>query len=183
MPVDIKVNLKHTKNLLKNVRWSFGDIAPDRAKFAILKSILRGISPVQGEKFQQYSKGYKEQIRGEATYFTKGGKVFRIPANKGEKIDTVPRKEGKRISPRNLKLTGGLLRSIFASVTKFKPLVITLGFKHKLADIHNRRGAGRSKVVRRMLPREGEKFKKHIRDAIHNSLVDAVKKVVNKIRA
>lgn len=105
-------------------------------KKEIKESILRGVSPVKGQgRFQKYSDLYLKMIRRDKS-------------------------SGKKPSPVNLKLTGDLLKSLYVEPIK-KGLVI--GFDNKLADIHNRLGAGKSKVIRRMLPtNSGEQFNRRI---------------------
>lgn len=133
----VKINLKEGESKIKK----FKDIAKKRTRDIlekeITKSIERGVSPVDKKgRFDKYSDTYLKQIKGK-----------KIP--------------GKRQRPVNLKVTGDLLKSLKVKVTN-KGLRIS--FDNKLADIHNRRGAGKSKTVRRMLPTEkGEQFNRSIR--------------------
>ncbi len=110
----------------------------------IIADIEKGISPVQargffgrGGRYKKYSKSYREQIKeGRFSEFN------------------------KRPSPPNLKLSGELLRSLQVVPDKNR---IMISFNNFLADIHNRLGAGKSKVVRRMLPTgPNETFNKRI---------------------
>ena len=113
-------------------------------KQEIIESIfIRGVSPVSGfGKYKAYSKSYKEQIR-------RGKGKF---ANKD-------------IRPINLTLSGDLLKSI-----KGRPIAngFTIWFSDKKAKWHDKEGAGRSKVIRRMLPNDNEKFNQVITRAIDN---------------
>jgi len=113
-------------------------------KQEIIESIfIRGVSPVSGfGKYKAYSKSYKEQIR-------RGKGKF---ANKD-------------IRPINLTLSGDLLKSI-----KGRPTAngFTIWFSDKKAKWHDKEGAGRSKVIRRMLPNDNEKFNQVITRAIDN---------------
>ncbi len=159
MAVKIKKDLRRLKKLVKRVQKEFARTAPKKIKIAIIdRTILRGISPVKGEgKFQKYSTGYKESIR-----------AGRLP---------VP----KNISPVNLKLSFTMLKSFFTKFKFGRNPRIEIGFNDELADIHNRRGAGKSKVIRRMLPTEtGEEFNRSITSTIIKELQKAIKKVVAK---
>lgn len=121
----------------------------------IIKEISQGRSPVKQanpRRFQRYSDSYRKAIKKNRYGST------------------------KRVSPVNLKLTGKLLKSLFS-----RPIGsnrIRIGFDNKLADIHNRRGAGKSGVVRRMLPtRAGETFT----DSIFKSVLARLDKIANRV--
>ena len=114
-------------------------------------------------------------MQGKISFRTaKNGKVFPIkPGIDGELFKAFR----KRRSPVNLTLSGQLLDSIFSKITK-EGLVI--GFKDKLADIHNRQGASKKKVVRRILPtQKGEKFSRVIQDDINVFLKRARIRLIN----
>lgn len=79
----------------------------------------------------------------------------------------------KQVSPVNLRHSGGLHRSLQlftkGGVTTNFRLVVT--FRDRLADIHNRLGAGKSKVIRRLLPtNQGEQFNRKITSVLLNEL-------------
>lgn len=156
MAVKKTIDLSGMKELIPKIRRDVAKKAPGPLKIAILKSILRGISPVKGQrKFQKYSNSYKSQIR-------KG----QLPAP-------------KNISPVNLKLSGVLLGSFFIKprVRKGQKLVLEIGFEDFLAEIHNNKGAGKSKVIRRILPTEsGETFNPRIISTITKLFARSVKK-------
>ncbi len=159
MAVKIKKDLRQLKKHIKGVQKEFSRSSLKKIKIAIIdRTILRGISPVKGEgKFQKYSTSYKESIR-----------AGRLP---------VP----KNISPVNLKLSFTMLESFFIKFKFGKKARIVMGFDDFLADIHNRLGAGKSKVIRRMLPnRTGEEFNRSITSTILREFRKAVKKVVAK---
>lgn len=114
--------------------------AAETLKEEVISEISQGRSPVKraGGRFAAYSPSYKKAIdKGRYKQFN------------------------KRKRPVNLILSGELLNSVFTQVlTRTK---IRIGFNNPLADIHNRQGAGKSKVVRRMLPtNEGETFTDNI---------------------
>jgi hypothetical protein len=105
-------------------------------KNQVVKEISEGRSPVAraGGRFQKYSDSYQNAI--DKGYYSKFN---------------------KRKRPVNLRLSGRLLKSIYTRTLDKNR--VRIGFADQLADIHNRQGAGKSKVVRRMLPtNEGEKF-------------------------
>lgn len=115
-------------------------MAAEVLKEEVVKEISEGRSPVKraGGRFRAYSASYKKAIdKGRYNQFN------------------------KRKRPVNLRLSGKLLESIYTepiSKTKFR-----LGFRDSLAKIHNSLGAGKSKVVRRMLPtKQGETFTDNI---------------------
>lgn len=151
--------LKSTRNkgMIKDVQKEFSKRGPVKIKQAIIQDMIKGISPVKGAgKYKKYSKGYIKEIRS--------GKSKRM------REATL-----KSIRPVNLRLTGTLHRSLSSL---FKRGALIIQFKNFLADIHNRRGAGKSKVIRRMLPTEkGEQFNRRI----NKVMVDQVKEAVNKV--
>ena len=132
----VKIDFKDAKNDLKRFKLKSRGRSVRVLEKEIAGSILRGVSPVKGfGRFPKYSDSYRKQIIKD-------------------------RELRKRPSPVNLKLTGELLKSLFVKVT---PKGLLIGFDNFLADIHNREGAGKKKVVRRMLPtKQGEQFNKVI---------------------
>ena len=149
--------------LIEDVRKEFALLGPTKTKQAILQDIATGISPVQGKgKLQKYSDGYIDQIE------------------KGKFKNTIGT---KRISPVNLRLSGDLTRSLKAYAAGVgRNFRLVLSWEHFLAVIHNTRGAGKSKVIRRMLPtQKGEKFNRRITQVILSELKKATLKVVKRI--
>jgi len=149
--------------LLKNIKKEFSKKSPVKVKQAIVQDMVKGISPVKGQgKFKQYSPSYKKAIR------------------KG-RLKTAKTK--KAISPVNLKLSGEMRKSLkaYTSGGYFKNFRLIISYKHFLADIHNRRGAGRSKVIRRLLPTfKGEQFNRRISLVLKKQLQNAVDKTIIK---
>lgn len=126
------------------------------AKKQVLASIAKGISPVirQG-RFKAYSTSYRNAI--------KAGRF---------------REFGKKIRPVNLKLSGEMLKSIFTEVTARG---VSIGFDNELAEIHNNKGAGKKKVIRRMLPTEpGETFNRNITLRFREVLLRIANKIFKK---
>lgn len=133
----VRVNLKLFRKQLDELERTIGEVIEQDLKKEVIDSIERGVSPVKGQgRFDQYSESYKGIIRRDLSGF------------------------GKKNRPVNLKVSGVLLDSVFTEVKNNK---VTIGFKDELFDIHNRQGAGKSKVVRRMLPTQtGEEFTRSI---------------------
>lgn len=134
----------------------------------VIREISEGRSPVKraGGRFKKYSDSYKQQIKGEVTFRKINGRIVPIRPKKGSRLDNeITKLKNGKVSPVNLKLSGDLLRSVFSTpITRNK---IRFGFDNFLADIHNRQGAGKSKVVRRMLPtKPGETFTDNILIAV-----------------
>lgn len=201
-PNNVKRLLTKTeRGLIPKVRKEFAktyNLA--RIKRTILQDMIKGVSPVKGGgKWKRYSKSYKEVIRGKAAYRRlKNGRVIRISADsveprfkKGKQnlvndLNTDFRrsmKPTKRISPVNLRLSGQLHKSMFVTTVGgfLKTFRLRIGFKNKLADIHNRQGAGKSKVIRRLLPTQfNEKFNRRITSFIFDSLKKATEKVAKE---
>lgn len=167
-----------TKGLVADVRKNFERRSHTKIKQAIIQDMIRGISPVEGEgKYDKYSDSYKEVIRGEYIYRNVGGgKVIRYKG-KDEAFHSKS-SPTKSISPVNLRHSGALHKSLKSF---FQGNTLIIQFKHFLADIHNRRGAGKSKTVRRMLPTEsGEEFNNTINKVIIAELRKAVDKVAKQ---
>jgi hypothetical protein len=90
----------------------------------------------------------------------------------------------KQTSPVNMLLSGGMRESfkVVVSPNIVRGLMLSFSYTNKLADIHNRRGAGKSKVVRRILPtRSGERFNRRIEAVIFEQLQKATDIVAKKI--
>jgi len=208
MPIKIKANTsvkrlltKTERGLIPSVRKEFSNkFNLARVKRLILQDMIRGVSPVKGGgKWKRYSKSYKEVIRGKAAYRRlPNGRVIRISADSVEsrfkkgKQNLVndlnadfkrSQKPSKRISPVNLRLSGKLHKSLFAKTVGgfLRTFRLRIGFNDKLADIHNRRGAGKSRVTRRLLPTKfGESFNRRITSGIFELLQKSVEKVVKE---
>lgn len=209
MPITINVsndlrnllNVANNKNLVSQVRQNFSQTGPTTIKRAILKDMIIGISPVKGVgKWVKYSDSYKDVIKGVAAFRKVGNRTFAIrsddaglssKARRGrrDKISDLNaefianQSPKKQISPVNLRLSGELHKAIKAYTrggfgNNFR-LVVEI--EHFLADIHNKQGAGKSKVVRRILPTEsGEEFNREITQAIIDELKKSVEKIAKK---
>lgn len=145
----VRTNFKQSKRDIKRFKTQARAEAEIVMKKEITESIERGVSPVKGfGRFVKYSQAYLKQI--------KNGRFSGL---------------NKKRRPVNLKLTGQLLRSLKITATK---LGLKISFDNKLADIHNRKGAGKSKTVRRILPtKKGEQFSR--------SITMRLKEVLNRV--
>ena len=140
--------------LAEDVRKEFAKRGPIKVKQAIVQDMIKGISPVKGGgKWTKYSESYAKEIRrGTSSRMRAAG--------------------SKRVTPANLRLTGQLHTRLKVFMSR-KALVMQ--FKDFLADIHNKLGAGKSKVIRRLLPTEqDEQFNRRINTVIFDQLNKAV---------
>lgn len=127
------------------------------AKELIDKSIGKGISPVRrgGDstggraRYKAYSESYEDKIR---RYIS-----------------------GKRVRPVNLKVSGKMRRSIKSRETREGFYV---WYQDKKADYHNKEGAGKSRIVRQMLPYANQRFSRTITSKLQNLYVE----LFNKLR-
>lgn len=123
----------------------------------IKSSISKGISPVKDiGRFKKYSRSYQEAI--------KKGRYAQF---------------GKRIRPVNLKLTGDLLKSFYAKAVGGEFGRYRIGFTDEKVEYHNTKGAGKSKTIRRLLPKTGETFTRSIVNRVRESVLTVLK---NNIR-
>jgi len=157
--VAVKVTKDYSglKDLVDEVRRSFLKTSQEDIRQIIVEENIKvGLSPVNGEgKFQKYSDSYKKAI--------KAGRY---------------RKFQKNIIPVSLKLSGDMLDSFFV---KKSGNGLLIGFKDKLSDIHTNQGAGKSKVIRKMLPGSGEVFKPSVINKIIALLQDEIDRIVGKL--
>ena len=123
------------KKAIEKYKNEFIEQTSGELKGLILNEIENGRSPVGGfGRFVKYSDSYLRQIK-------KG--LF----------DKKPR-------PVNLTLSGQLLSTLKITPKKSD---IEITFTDELFDVHNKQGAGKSKVIRRMLPtNKGEQFSRSI---------------------
>jgi hypothetical protein len=155
----VKVDFSGAEKDFNNFKRIAAKALQQELKKEVIDSLNRGISPVKGEgRLVKYSDSYLEAIKKKRVY-----------ADDGRIVTT------KKKRPVNLKLTGKLHESIFSYI---RGNSIVLGFKNKLADIHNRLGAGKAGTIRRILPtKEGEVFSR----SITTSLREVLEKIANRI--
>lgn len=135
------------KELFKRLKGSGGIIS------VIVGLIKKGISPVKGVagRFQKYSEAYRNRFgRGELS--------------------------GKKKSPVNMTVSGEMLDSFHLSFENNRIYLKSHGRRNnELIVIHNTKGAGKSKVIRRMLPtNKGEEFTPRVSTVLNKNLKDSV---------
>jgi len=176
----LKINTDKVDKLfgeIKKIGWNDvrrigADKAKEQLKEDIVNTIKRGNSPVKGERrFVDYSDSYKAAIRGEVRFFTdKQGKVRPILGG------AVGLGYGKKLRPINLTLSGKMLNSVKGRVTDRG---ISLWFTSPIAKYHNIEGAGKSKTIRRMLPKSNEDLKESVKERAARTIGNAYEKVLN----
>lgn len=170
MPVKITTKLTF-KDLPKRISKRFAkDIKTEIVKI-ITDEIESGKSPVKNKgSLKKYSPSYIQTIQGNVAFRVINGVTVPLP-----KEDKNITKHGKATSPVNLKLSNEMLKSLKARQNAKGEVLIA--FKSKTAKFHDKLGAGKSKVIRRLLPRRGDKgFNPRIMKKILKTAQRAVKK-------
>jgi len=150
--------IKYNKDL-RDITKKWSKASPSIVIKNMKKAITSGNSPVKGHgRFPNYSSSYSGQIK------------------KGRY-----KEYGKKLRPINLTLTGQMLRSLISRRTSSG---FTVYFTSPIAKYHNDLGAGRSKVIRRLLPLAGstEQFKHIITKEIQASLRKMAKEAFGSIK-
>lgn len=159
MPITVKYSgaMKFLKGVFAQMQDDFRSQAAKTIGQTINEEILSGTSPVKGQgRFQDYSDSYKAQIQGPKLAST-----------------------GKRLRPVNLKVTGDMLGS--QEVTISRDAGVTVRYTDKKATYHNTLGAGKSGVLRRMLPtKKGEEFSRTIMSVLKNVAAASVAKIIRR---
>jgi RNase P/RNase MRP subunit POP5 len=150
------------------------------------------------QRYVAYSKSYQDQIKNLVAFRTMpNGAVMAVEEaltskelkqyraskqakrdNKDQKaliaeLNAYTSKNGKKIRPVNLEVSGGLRRSLKKRITKNG---VKLWFSSPLAKYHNEMGAGKPQVIRRLLPNfKGEQFANKIEKKIVEALYKALK--------
>jgi len=150
----MKVNFKLDRDSLRRIERDFAkksDVLVRKMSEAggriiteeTKRMVDAGISPVKGKgRFKKYSESYSKQI--------KRGKV-----------------QGKSTRPVNLKVTGKMMKSL-----EYKKITngVRILFTDEKALYHNKLGAGKSKVKRRIMPiDEGEEYSRVITSRLTNA--------------
>lgn len=162
MPVKIKKRLKALA-FAEMAKPKFLENVSKIIKPLIKDAISKGISPVNQKK------GLGKKNTGGKSRFQKYSQSY---------IDTfgTASAPNKKERPVNLNLTGALIKSL--SVQKKKDYV-EVEFKDEKAVWHNDEGAGKSEVIRRLLPTgENEEFSRNIQNKIVEALSEAIKSVI-----
>jgi len=139
----------------RDARTKFSRQAADQLKKDIVSTIKTGNSPVKNfRRFQGYSPSYRQAI------------------NRGRY-----RRYNKRLRPVNLTLSGRMLKSIASRLTTEGFMIY---FTSRLVKYHNDLGAGRSRVKRRILPRDNEVFKRSVMIKSIEILTESVENLLAK---
>lgn len=155
------LNTSIKNGLIPSVKKTFAKNGPKRFRRNILADMNNGVSPVKFQRWGKYSDSYKKQIEKGTGYLA---------------LATGSKSKGTV----TLKVSGELWKSlaVYTNGAYFSSFRMIIHFKDFLADIHNRRGAGRSKVVRRMLPtKKGEEFNR----TLTKGLVDDIKRAASTV--
>lgn len=160
MPIKITRNRKRfiALSLGERAKPVFFKAAKKIFKEEIISSIEGGRSPV--EKGGIDPKGTSGKLR-----YEKYSESYTKAIKRG-------RHGSKRLSPINMKLSGKMLKSLKIRINKES---VTVWFSSPIAKYHDKLGAGKKKVIRRLLPTTGENFNAGIRKRLVNALRDAFK--------
>lgn len=152
----VKVKIGGIKKFIPNLNNAIRTESFKELVELIKSTIQKGLSPVaQIGRFIRYSESYRESIE-------RGWKATR-------------EKNGQK-SPVNMTLSGDMIRSLS---DKPGQKGRSLGFTDKKAVYHDETGAGKSKVIRRLLPtRPGETFS----NLINRKFVEKCKEVVRRLK-
>tara|TARA_R110000803_G_scaffold62028_2_gene122187 strand:- start:25 stop:510 length:486 start_codon:yes stop_codon:yes gene_type:complete len=155
-----KIKKRFTALLLtEKVKPRFFKIIKATIKSKIIDFLEKGISPVNQRTAKIKNTGGKNRF------------VQYSDSYKGA-IDKKQVGDSKRKRPINLKVTGKLHRSI--KVRKNKDSV-SVWFTDEKAKYHDRLGAGKSKIIRRLLPKTGERWATNIEKLITSALEKAIR--------
>jgi hypothetical protein len=157
MPAKITKRLK-ALTLTERAKPTFFRIIKRTIKDLIRDNIEKGISPVEQRTAKKKNTGGKNR-------YQKYSDSYRRAMGKGDLAN-------KKQSPRNLTLTGKMLNSLKVQVLTNS---LKIWFSDEKAKYHNDEGAGKSKVIRRILPRDGERWARKIEKAIADALIKAIK--------
>ena len=139
------------KDLPNNIKKNFSRDLKKEIEDVIVDRIRSGKSPVKGKRFKDYSTQYSKRF--------KGGRARPVDM-------TGPPPDG-----------GKMIRSL--TVRQRRQGQVIIEFKSQTAVWHDQEGAGRSKVIRRLLPsNRGEEFDSTTSRIINAILRRAVRKGV-----
>jgi hypothetical protein len=161
-----KITSNFDREVFNEIKKNFNLLMPKLLREEILSLVANGKSPVASGRWDRpYSESYIKQIN--SGYY---------------------KRFAKRTSPINLELSGQMMSALVVEEKQNK-IVCTFNDEIRndedltnadLADIHNRRGAGKAKAIRRLLPtNEGEEFSRPIQmlfdDILRKVVRDAIR--------
>ena len=153
MTLKVKIQKSLTlKTLFPDIAKGFTSQKSRRAIVNEVRNHIKsGKSPVLGKKFKKYNITYAKQQKG-----------------------------GRR-SPVDMTLSGDMLQSLGTQSTANKNNYRLLFRQATPADYHNRQGAGKSKVIRRLLPtKNGERFAVGISRLIQKAALASIDQATKK---
>lgn len=150
-----KIDQSTVASIKNDIFKRFSKSVKDENILQIIKDlILAGVSPVSGvaRRFQKYSVGYKAFIK--------------------------KKKKSKNPTKVNMTLSGEMMDSMFLKDNNSKQTIL-IGFTDKKAEYHNDLGAGKSRVIRRLLPnKKGEEFVKNVNVKLKQLSKETTKKAL-----
>lgn len=149
MPIKVKTNISDLLAFPEEVEKEFCRKNSEKRELeaSIVELIVQGKSPVKGKRWKDYSPEYAKRKRGS--------------------------EDDKR--PVDMTLTGKMLKLL--KVIKRRNGSVDIEFKNKYpAYYHDVQGAGKKKVIRRLLPRDNEEFKASINRVLTKLLKAAIKR-------
>ena len=160
MPIKVKYTaaIKYLKGTFSGIQSEFRKQAEKEFGKELNEKIMAGTSPVKGQgRFPEYSVSYKLAIQTRKKY----------------------KDLGKRLRPVNLNLKGDLLDSQRVSISDKDG--VKVAYTDKKAVWHNTEGAGKSKVLRRMLPtNKGEEFSQTLMRTLKKLAATAAAKIIGR---
>lgn len=170
--IDSKNYVRSLHTLPRKVKKNFAIEIKRELADIVVEEILAGKSPVKGKRFKKYSRSYRDQIEGEVSFRTINGKVVPLKplAQDAQKY------QSKDSGMVNMMVKGEMLNSLTVKQTFIRGQLVIF-FRSLTAKYHDKLGAGKKKVIRRLLPtRKGEVFKASIQQKITKLLKKAFKK-------
>ena len=162
MPAKIKKRLQALK-FSELAKPKFFSEVNKFIKELIVATIEKGISPVNQKTAEPKNTGGKSRYQKYSQSY-----IDQMGTGSGDLAT-------KKQTPRNLVLSGKMLKSIKSRKAKN---YVRDWFSDYKAKYHNEEGAGKSKVIRRMLPKDGEEFSRNIQNKIVEALGEAIKSVI-----
>ena len=179
MTIKVTKNFASLRGKLPIIQQKYLQRAPPIIKELLLSSFKVGISPVKNGRWDvPYSESYQAAIRGLVTFrMIKGTrKLLAMPFP-----DPAIFGFGKTVSPVNLKLSGQLYNDLRVEPKGNAILVHFVGDSDRIANYHNKEGAGKKKAIRQIMPSEsGQTFNEHITNKLNDILYSVVINVIKE---
>jgi len=146
-------------------------------KFKVKRSLtLKTLLPDLNKNFED--KGNQKKLKNVIVNYIASGKSP-VEGQKFKKYSDGYAKLKGKSAPVDMTVTAKMLSSLRIKTSKKGSM--SLFFNSKIAKFHDILGAGKGKVIRRLLPRKnGERFADKINKVIRSIVTDAVDKAVKK---